>query len=363
MDRANWALASYLAKQDVETHLVAYRVDEELTKQPNIVVHRVARPLNSFFLGEPLLDLAGRMWARRLSSSSLRVVVNGGNCLWGDANWVHYVHAAWPSATNPNAVRRAKIALAHRFAAWREKAALGSARVILANSNRTKRDISGNLCIPANRISTIYYGTDATVFRPASEPEREQLRKRLKVDRKRPLLAFIGGLGNDRKGFDTVFSAWKQLCSRPSWDADLVVVGCGSELSYWKAQAKQKSIGSRIQFLGFRDDVPDILRACDAFVAPTRYEAFGLAAQEALCCGLVVFVSRSAGVAERFPADLHDLLLDDPGNVGVLVEKLLQWRADIPSYRSRIRPLSEQLRSCSWDDMASKIVAAMDTAA
>src|SRR5579864_1200366 len=97
MDRANHALASYLARRvGTEVHLVTHRVWDDLSVLPNVRVHRVWRPWGSHWLGMPLLARSGRRWARRLAPAGARVVVNGGNCVWGDINWVHYVHAAWP---------------------------------------------------------------------------------------------------------------------------------------------------------------------------------------------------------------------------------------------------------------------------
>ena len=56
--------------------------------------HRVPRPFGRHLLGAPLLARAGRRVARRFAPAGYRVLVNGGNCRWPDANWVHYVHAA-----------------------------------------------------------------------------------------------------------------------------------------------------------------------------------------------------------------------------------------------------------------------------
>ena len=63
MDRANFALANHLATQGYETHLVTHRVDPDLAESPNIIVHRVPRPVGSHLLGAPLLNRAGRFWA------------------------------------------------------------------------------------------------------------------------------------------------------------------------------------------------------------------------------------------------------------------------------------------------------------
>ena len=139
MDRANYALASYLSSRPgAEVHLVAHRAADELTARPGVTLHRVPRPRGSHLLGAPLLDCAGRDWARRLSAVGGRVVVNGGNCRWGDINWVHYVHAAWTprAAAKASPLRRLKGLVFDRYARRTERKALGMARLVITNSRR-----------------------------------------------------------------------------------------------------------------------------------------------------------------------------------------------------------------------------------
>jgi hypothetical protein len=107
MDISNYNLARYLSQASPEVHLVSHRVQADLAALPNIRVHLVPKPLNSYFLGEQLLDRVGRFWARRLARRKVRVIVNGGNCDWGDINWVHYVHAVYEPRTQSKSLPRA----------------------------------------------------------------------------------------------------------------------------------------------------------------------------------------------------------------------------------------------------------------
>jgi glycosyltransferase involved in cell wall biosynthesis len=296
-----------------------------------------------------------------LEKNGTRVIVNGGNCQSSDINWVHYVHAAYTSENRADLLRKIKGYLAHKTFLEDEKKALQSARIIIANSERTKKDIIANLDVKLERIKTIYYGIDPTIFYPASVEERTQLRYHLNWVQNKPIIVFIGALGDRRKGFDTLFTAWQQLCANPTWDADLVVIGRGAELPLWQQRTAQVDLESRIQFLGFRSDVPDILRAADCLVSPTRYEAYGLGVHEALCCGLPAIVSADAGVAERYPKTLQDLLMSNPDDVDDLVLKLKKWRSHQEDYKSLVFSLSQELRSYTWDDMATNILATIET--
>ena len=200
----------------------------------------------------------------------------------------------------------------------------------------------------------MYYGSDP-VFVPPTETQKLSAREKLGWHAARPLAVFIGALGDRRKGFDTLFAAWKSLCKSSNWDVDLVVVGLGVEMPVWKQRAADAGLADRFHFLGFRNDVPEILMACDCLVAPTRYEAYGLGVQEALCTGLPSIVSADAGVAERYPESLKSLLLavcEDPGE---LTSKLMAWREQPAPLRSATIEFGAHLRQRTWDHMAADI--------
>lgn len=354
MDAANHALASFLARTGHPVELVAHRAAADLTALPNVRVRLARKPLGSYFLGRwPL------RWAAKGRTG--RVVANGGNFATADVNWVHYVHAAFRPDSPASLLRMVKGRIERRLELRAERAAVRAARVVVCNSDRTRRDVIELLGAAPDRTRTVYYGTDPTRFRPATDAERGKLRARFGWPADRPVVMFVGALGDRRKGFDTLFEAWSRLCKESSWDAVLVVVGRGAELPAWEDRTRAAGLTDRLRFLGFRTDVPDLLRAADALASPTRYEAYGLGVHEALCCGLPAVVSASAGVAERYPPELAELLLPNPDDATDLAARLRRWRDT--SFRERVRPLSERLRAHTWDDMGRAFLSAIGEAA
>ncbi len=363
MDMPNLALATGLAQRGHEVHLVAHAADSDLLRRPTVRFHRVPRPAGSYLLAEPLLDWVGRWWASRIGSRSGHVVVNGGNCQWGDVNWVHYVHAAWAPLIRCGALLRRKARLGHLVACQNERSALARARLVVTNSERTGRDVETRCNVSRVRRHTIYYGVDAVQFHPPTSEERAAARAVLGWREDSRIVVFVGALTDRRKGFDTVFAAWYGLCSDRLWDADLIVVGQGAELVRWMARAEEFGMRNRIQFLGFRNDVSTILAASDVLIAPTRYEAYGSGVHEALCCGLPAFVTRTAGVAERYPADLQDLLIQDPEDWRTLADRLRTWRKDAKGYQERVSDFSKTLRAHTWDQMVVQMLALIEEVA
>ncbi len=152
-----------------------------------------------------------------------------------------------------------------------------------------------------------------------------------------------------------MFDAWRALCRRADWDADLIVAGAGAELSAWRRRTADAGLADRVRFLGFRRDVPALLAGLDALVHPARYEAYGLSVREALCRGLPAIVSAQAGVAEHYPESLQDLLIVNPDDAGELADRLSAWRRDLPRYRALVLPVSAALRARTWDAMGEEI--------
>jgi glycosyltransferase involved in cell wall biosynthesis len=356
MDRANHALASYLLGQGRAVHLVAYRVAPDLQSHPNATFHRVGKPLGSYLLGHPGLSDHGRRLARRLGPSGARVVVNGGNCRWGDVNWLHHLNVLDTPRSGGGLLRRGHRRLSYKLFVREDRAALRMARLIITTCAKNKADLVAWLGTPPERVRTVYYGTDPTVFHPTSAPARQALRERFGWPRDRPVIAFVGALSDRRKGFDTLFEAWRALCRDPGWNAHLVVVGSGAEQPAWIARAAEAGLAGRVEFLGFRRDVPDIMKAVDAHVLPSRYEGYSLVTQEALCCGLPAFVTSTAGIAERYPEALQHLLIPDPDDATDLAGRLRGWRGRIDEFAATVADFSTRLRAYTWTDMAARFV-------
>ncbi|MGH7915328.1 MAG: glycosyltransferase family 4 protein, partial [Candidatus Binataceae bacterium] len=366
MNQPNYELARYLADEGFETHLVGYRVADDLARRPGVTFHRVPKPAGSYFLSQPLMNRIGRRWARAITAADGRVIVNGACCDWDDINWVHHVQAVFAPQVTAGWARRLKNSAQRRVDLAAERKIVPRAKLAITTTERMRHDLAECLAFPAERAHTVYLGIDSALFRPPTADERLAARARVSVADSalgRPLVAFVGALGDSRKGFDTLFGAWARLCMTPTWDADLVVVGMGSELPAWKARAASARIAPRIRFLGFdRDEtfVAGVLWGCDALVLPSRYEGYGRPVQEALCCGLPALVSRASGIADQYPAELADLIVPDAEDVADLAARLVRWRNTADAWRETIRPFSAALREHTWRRMAEEMVAIIE---
>jgi glycosyltransferase involved in cell wall biosynthesis len=359
MDRANAQLARGLVGRGAAVHLVAHAVDPGLAGQDGVRVTYVPRPLGAAALGERLLDRAGRAVARREQARGAAVVTNGGNCLWPDVSWVHCVHDAWP-CSDRGAPRwfRAKNRLVKRWARRRERLAAGRARIVIANSDKTRREVVERLRVPAERVAVVHLGCDEGAA-PPDVATRARVRAELGFRGDAPVLAFVGALGwDDNKGFDRLWVAWRALARETGWMSRLLVVGDGAGRPRWIEEALRAGCGDLVRFVGASDRVGELLGAADLLVSPVRYEAYGLAVQEAVVRGVPAVVSASAGVAERYPPALRPLLLDRPEAPECVTATILRWSAARAHWRAAFEGFGATLRRYTWSDMVDRIVAA-----
>jgi glycosyltransferase involved in cell wall biosynthesis len=112
-----------------------------------------------------------------------------------------------------------------------------------------------------------------------------------------------------------------------------------------------------VRFLGFTPNVRELLAAGDLLVSPVRYEAYGLNVHEALCRGLAVMVTETAGVVERFDSTMAPALLPQGVSADDLADRLRAWRSDVEGWRSRASATASRLRARSWTAMAAELVA------
>jgi len=78
----------------------------------------------------------------------------------------------------------------------------------------------------------------------------------------------------------------------------LLLVGEGPERLFAQQLVKELNLQADVRFLGQVDQIESILMCADVFLLPSEQESFGLAALEALACGVPVVGSTTGGLPE-----------------------------------------------------------------
>jgi len=78
----------------------------------------------------------------------------------------------------------------------------------------------------------------------------------------------------------------------------LILVGDGPDRSECERLSRQLDLCDTVKFLGKQEGLVEILSSSDLFLIPSQSESFGLAALEAMACGLPVVSSSVGGLPE-----------------------------------------------------------------
>jgi glycosyltransferase involved in cell wall biosynthesis len=226
-------------------------------------------------------------------------------------------------------------------------------RRIHAVSAHVAQATSQHLRYPRHRIDVVHRGRPATLA-DAHPVDRAWVRASLGVgDRK--VVMTVARL-DQAKGLDRVLTAWPELL-RSVPDACLLLAGPeAGQGPALRSLAAELGIESTVQFLGHRTDVADLLRACDAFVLPSRREGLPGALIEAMATATPAVVSDLPQVTEIVNAD-EALIVDaaDPSALAAAIADTVSdpGRARQRADRSQRRFRRELTLDRSADGMAS----------
>lgn len=189
-------------------------------------------------------------------------------------------------------------------------------------------------------VEVLPCGVDVGTFNPAQRDS--DFRARLGISPEKKILIYAGRLSAEKE-VDVLIHAHQRL---PAGKFVLLIAGDGPDAETIRAYAASRN---DVIYLGHFDSPAELARvyaSSDVFVIPSRYETFGMAALEALACGLPVVAIGGGGTAGFMSADIG--LTAAPGDADDLAEKIglvAEWDKD------RTRDVSRSFASkhYSWD--------------
>ena len=182
-------------------------------------------------------------------------------------------------------------------------------------------------------ISVIPNFVNTQQFTPEARPH---LREHLAPHGER-LLAHLSNFRPPKRAPDVV-RVFAQV--RAVLPAKLLLIGDGPDRPVALQLAQGLGVARDVFFLGKQDDVESLLAIADVFLLPSEEEAFGLAALEAMSCGVPVIATTVGGVPEVVEDGKCGVLLP-PGDVDGMASVCLALLHD-PSRHSEFRRAARQ---------------------
>ena len=120
----------------------------------------------------------------------------------------------------------------------------------------------------------------------------------------------------------------------------LVMVGDGPDRPAAERLVREAGLGDRVEFLGNVSPVEGVLGAGDVFLLPSQEESFGLAALEAMACGVPVIASNAGGLPELVEHG-HGGFVFDVGDTSGMAGQVLALLSD-PEELTRQRQVAHR---------------------
>ncbi len=142
------------------------------------------------------------------------------------------------------------------------------------------------------------------------------------------------------KGVDLLIKAFAMIREQSPRNLRLIIAGDGPMLHQLQKICRERQIDDKVSFTGrlSREELRRQLQHANAFVLPSRFEAFGIVLIEAMACGLPLIATRSGGPEEIVtPGSGYLVPAEDPTALASAMQQMITQhnRFDSSSIRQR----------------------------
>ena len=217
----------------------------------------------------------------------------------------------------------------------------------VAVSESLRGDLLARFAVAPEQVTTIPNPAAPDPFPAALSPAALALRQKLVVA--------IGRLAPD-KNVGVLLQAFARL---RNGDAQLLILGDGSERAGLEAQARDLGIDARVSMPGFSTDPSAALDRARCFALSSRRESFGLVCVEALAHGLPCVVANCGGPAEivNSPAIGAIVPVDAVDELARAIDAALDAPGDPAARQARAREFTLDAALDRYDRLIERVMA------
>jgi glycosyltransferase involved in cell wall biosynthesis len=191
-------------------------------------------------------------------------------------------------------------------------------RRVVAISRAVRDELCSRAGLDAARVPLIASAVDTREFRPDANARSRVLREFALDDR-----AIVVGISAQliaRKGHEVLLRAWPELVRRVPSTA-LLCFGRGPLRASLERLVARLDLSRCVRFVGFRDDLAELLPGLDVLVHPAAREGLGVAVLEAMACAVPVVATAVGGVVDAVSDGAEGVLVavgDGPALVAAI---------------------------------------------
>jgi len=234
---------------------------------------------------------------------------------------------------------------------WAERLFAPFTDRVVALTAGESRDYTDLNVYPREKLVKIHSGVDVEKFKLVSVGAVEKKRS-LGLEQKGLVVGFIGWL-LPIKGPMHLLKAMEAVW-RDHPDTALVFIGKGDLDLDLRAEALKTSTNGRVNFLGWRNDIDEIMPIFDIFVLPSLNEGMGRVLVEAMAAGKPIVASNVGGIPDLVEHNYNGLLVP-PGDEKALAAAIEQLINDPAKAKMMGQRGKERCHQFSIEAMIEKI--------
>ena len=297
-----------LMERGHEVHFISYQLPERLKKESDYIFHEVNVLSYPLFKYKPYTLVLASLLYKLVKKEKIEIV---------------HGHYAIPHAT-------ALYLLKEMIPKARVITTLHGSDVHLLGLDETYKPVMEHSLNHQDAITTVskfmknfakeHYNVEKEiqVIYNFVDPHEFSSEKRLPHDK--VTITHVSNFRKVKRAPD-IIKAFAKVCKITN-KVHLEMIGQGPELDYCRDLAISLGINDKVSFRGSLLNVPQVLCYTDIFVIPSEIEGFGLAALEAMACGIPVIASNAGGLPEVIEHGKSGFLIT-PGDVDTLAKYML----------------------------------------
>lgn len=160
--------------------------------------------------------------------------------------------------------------------------------------------------IAADKLITIHNAIDIT--RLKIERTKDEVKQELGISKDHPIIGSVGRMV-PIKGYD-VFLKAAQLILEVRPQTRFILAGDGPLKSKLERKATNMGLESAVRFIGFRNDISEIINCFDIFVVSSYYEGIPIVLLEAMALNKATVATRVGGIKEIIEDSVSGFLVE-----------------------------------------------------
>lgn len=190
----------------------------------------------------------------------------------------------------------------------------------IAVSKAVKNFLVQKQKIKNENVAVIPNAVNTSIFKKIYEDENRIInRSKFGIKEEEIIIGTVARL-ELQKGHTYLLQAAK-LCIEENRNIKFLLVGDGSLRQKLICESKDLGILENVIFMGWRTDIPELMRCMDIFLLPSLWEGMPLVVLEAMSTGIPVIATKVSGTPEIIHHNKNGLLIE-PKNIGDMYEKL-----------------------------------------